>query len=63
MSKGEDLKTQLWGWGLFVVCGFLFTLSGVRAQDMISTAASILFLLGCVVFIIPLVQALIQGGQ
>jgi succinate-acetate transporter protein len=63
MSKGEknkDLKTQLWGWGLFVVCSLLFILSSVRANDIILFVASILFFLGCVVFMVPLVQAIIR---
>ena len=63
MSKGEknkELKTQLWGWVLFVACSLLFTLASVRAKDIVSIAASILFFLGCVVFMVPLVQAIIR---
>ena len=63
MPKGEknkDLKTQLWGWALFVICSLLFTLSSVRANDIVAIAASILFFLGCVVFMIPLVQEIIR---
>jgi hypothetical protein len=59
-EKHKDLMFQLWGWILFLTCGVLFTISGVRAQDMITISASIVFLLGCVVFIIPLVKAMMQ---
>jgi succinate-acetate transporter protein len=64
MPKGEknkELKTQLWGWALFVICSLLFTISSVRANDIISIVASILFFLGCVVFMAPLVQAILRG--
>ena len=66
MSKGEkskDLIAQLWGWVLFVVCGLLFTIAALRANDILSMAASITFLLGCLVFIIPLVKAIRQDEQ
>jgi len=56
--KKRDLKAQLWGWVLFVISAVLFTLSGVRAHDIVAVAASLVFLLGCVVFIVPLVQAM-----
>ena len=63
MPKGEkskELRAQLWGWVLFVLCGLLFTLAALRANDIVSIAASITFLLGCLVFIIPLVKAIWQ---
>jgi hypothetical protein len=59
-KKDKSLKAQLWGWVLFVICGLLFTIAGVRANDIVSIAASIVFLLGCVVFLIPLVQAIMH---
>ena len=57
MSK-KELRAQLWGWILFVICGILFTYSGVRAQDTVTIAASVIFLLACLVFMIPLVKAI-----
>lgn len=57
-KKNNELIAQLWGWILFVICGVLFTLSGVRAQDALTITASIVFLLACVVFMIPLVKAI-----
>jgi hypothetical protein len=62
-EKNRDLKAELWGWVLFVICGVLFTLSGVRAQDIVTVAASIIFLLGCAVFMIPLVKAIARDDQ
>ena len=62
-EKNKDLKAQLWGWVLFAICAVLYTLSGVRAQDILTIAASIIFLLGCVVFMIPLVRAIMHDNQ
>ena len=60
-ENNKDLKNQLWGWVLFVLCAILFTISSVtRAQDILTIAARIFFLLGCVVFMIPLVKAIMH---
>jgi choline-glycine betaine transporter len=59
-EKQNDLKTQMWGWALFVICGVLFTISGLRAQDILTVAGSVIFLLGCIVFIMPLMKAMTQ---
>ena len=58
MSNEKDkriLKFQLWGWILFVICAGLFIASSIKNQDMLTLVGSIVFLLACVVFIIPLV--------
>ena len=57
-EKNKELKGQLWGWALFVICGLLFTIAGFRAKDIVSIVASLTFLLGCLVFIIPLVKVI-----
>ena len=62
-GKNKDLKVQLWGCILFVICAVLFILAGVRAQDIVTIAASVMFLLGCVVFMIPLLKATRQDDQ
>lgn len=59
----KDLQNQLWGWGLFIVCAALFILSGVRARDLLTISASVIFLLTCLAFIIPLVRAIRQDDQ
>ena len=66
MSENErtkELKVQLWGWILFVICGALFTIAGVRAEDIVTIAASIIFLIACVVFMVPLVKGIMRGNQ
>jgi uncharacterized membrane protein YtjA (UPF0391 family) len=57
-EKNQELKIQLWGWGIFVICSVLFIISGLRARDVVATIASVLFLIGCVIFMIPLVKAI-----
>jgi choline-glycine betaine transporter len=57
-EKNKDLVTQLWGWILFLICSVLFIISGVRTGDVVTIVASVMFLLGCVVFVIPLIQAI-----
>ena len=57
-EKQNELKAQLWGWGLFGICDVLFTISDVRAHIFLTIAASVTFLLGCVVFMIPLMKAM-----
>ena len=47
---------QLWGWVLFVVCAFLFIVSGIRSGDWVVTAASVIFLFACFFFIADLLK-------
>jgi len=42
------------GWLIFTVCALFFLWGALLAGDAISIVASVLFLLGCIVFIIPL---------
>lgn len=62
IEENKGLKTQLWGWALFILCAILFTLSGIRAGDILTIAGSIVFLVACVVFLIPVVKAIRQDG-
>jgi hypothetical protein len=59
-EKNEELTTQLWGWVLFILCAILFILSGIRAGDILTTAGSIVFLIACMVFLMPVVKAIRQ---
>ena len=60
MSDGceRELKRQLWGWIVFIICSVLFIASSIRNRDVLSLVASILFLVGCVIFMIPLVTTM-----
>lgn len=57
VDKGnKERKFHLSGWILFVVCAGLFITSAIKADDIFGLAGSIIFLIGCVAFIIPLVS-------
>jgi predicted membrane channel-forming protein YqfA (hemolysin III family) len=58
MPSTQDLKFQLFGWVLFIICALLFLASSIRNQDTIALYASLVFLLACFVFMIPLIKAL-----
>ena len=47
-------RLHIVGWGLFLLCSFLFIASGIINRDPWSTAASVVFGIGVVLFLIPL---------
>jgi hypothetical protein len=58
MPAGSDRneRFQLYGWLLFVVCSFFFIADSAVAGNPMGIAGSVIFLLACIVFLIPLVQ-------
>ncbi len=54
----KTLAYQLGGWLLFIVCALLFIVSSIRTWQPLIFAGSIIFLLACILFIIPLVDSL-----
>ena len=60
-EQSRERRFNLWGWLLFVVCAGCFIASSVRSGDTLMLAASVIFLLGCVVFIVPLVSRRKRG--
>ena len=62
-DKNRERNFQLWGWILFLVCAGFFIASGVAGGDILSVAGSIIFLIGCVVFIVPLVMKGKRGSD
>ena len=38
---------------MFLLCAFAFTAAGLRDGDVLITAGSVLFLIACVIFIVP----------
>jgi hypothetical protein len=54
--KDKDAPFHLAGWTLFLVCAFLFFYVAVRDRDLILALASLLFLAGCIAFLIPLLK-------
>jgi hypothetical protein len=47
---------HLAGWVLFLLCAFLFLYVAVRDRDVILALASLVFLAGCIAFLIPLLK-------
>ncbi len=58
--KGQDLKWQITGWMLFVVCAVLFIASSINNQDTLACIASVIFLISCIFFLVPLVRTMRQ---
>ena len=59
MNESPDsakAKYQLAGWLLFILCALCYMASSWRNQDTLAFMGSILFLLACVVFLLPLVM-------
>ena len=58
MSKArQDVKYQLWGWMLFIVCALIFIASSIRMGDILMLIGSIFFLVACFVFLVPLLKS------
>ena len=54
-NQKREAQFQLVGWGLFLVCSIFFIADSIAARNPLGVAASLIFLLGCVVFLIPLI--------
>ena len=53
--QDKEAPFHLAGWVLFLLCAFLFLYVAVREHDVILALASLVFLAGCIAFLIPLV--------
>jgi len=51
---GMERKYQLAGWILFIVCAIFFIASSLKNKDMLAFIGSVIFLIACIVFLIPL---------
>ncbi len=56
INEKQDMKYHLWGWILFIICAAFFIASSIKNRDFLSLAASLIFLIACVFFIIPLLK-------
>lgn len=52
----QELRLQLAGWILFIVCAFFFMAAGFRHHDVLTILGSAVFLFACFLFLIPLVR-------
>ena len=56
----RNRRLQLCGWVLFLLCGLLFIAESVRTYSMLLIFGSLLFLVGCILCMIPLLESMFQ---
>jgi hypothetical protein len=61
--QDKDVLFHLVGWILFLACAFLFLYVAMRDGDLVLALASLLFLAGCVAFLVPLLRKDRKGGS
>lgn len=54
-KQERERRFQIFGWVLFLVCSVFFIVSSAVAGSPWGLIGSVLFLLGCVVFLIPFI--------
>jgi predicted membrane channel-forming protein YqfA (hemolysin III family) len=59
----QEAAHQLIGWILFILCAIFFLASGITHGDILTTVGSVIFLLACFVFLIPLIRSNRGRGQ
>jgi len=52
----HERKFHLWGWSLFLICAGFFIASSLMDSNLLSLIGSLIFLVACVIFIIPLIS-------
>lgn len=50
----REVRFHVLGWLLFVVCALIFIAAGLRDGDILILTGSIVFLLACFAFLVPL---------
>lgn len=58
MSQSMSHRFQLWGWIIFIFSALFFIAASLRAEDPIGLIGGALFLLACIVFLLPLLAEL-----
>lgn len=52
----SERRAALIGWRLFVASALFFAAASIRAGDLLALVGSLLFLVACFVFLIPLLR-------
>ncbi len=52
----QGIKYQIVGWILFIICAIFFIASSLKNHDILTFIGSVIFLIACIVFFIPLVR-------
>lgn len=66
MQKKKDdleIKIQLIGWFLFIICALLFMVASLKNQDVLTFAGSLIFLVACIIFLIPLINYFVKNKR
>ena len=53
----QEIKYQLAGWILFIICAIFFIASSLKNHDTLTFIGGVIFLTACIVFLIPLVRS------
>ena len=53
----QGIKYQIVGWILFIICAIFFIASSLKNQNILTFIGSVIFLIACIVFFIPLVSS------
>ncbi len=56
-KRREDTRHAIWGWLLFVVCALFFMAAAWRNRDLLTFLGSLIFLVACLFFLLPLLRA------
>jgi len=60
---GRKIKFQIFGWTLFISCAIFFILSSLKNHDTLTFIGSVIFLVACIVFLIPLFMSNNKNGE
>ena len=55
----HEIKYQIIGWILFILCAIFFIVSSLKNQDILTFIGSVFFLIACIVFIIALLKQMV----
>jgi Ca2+/Na+ antiporter len=62
-KMGLELKYQLTGWILFIICAIFFIAASLKNHDTLTFIGGVIFLIACIVFLIPLVRPNEKAGE
>ncbi len=55
--NGLEVKLQVAGWILFIICAVLFIAASLKNRDPLTLLGSLIFLIACILFLLPLVKS------
>lgn len=56
-------RQAIFGWVLFVVCALFFMAAGWKNRDLLTFLGSVIFLVACLVFLVPLIRSATRTGN